>query len=119
MGLTTTSEAFEFKIFFFLRNSSRQRLLRLCRELSLLAGNADVQDFSGAGLPLGVSSGCSAQVLGLYACIATLAEPGLRRGERRQRGLHGLGDFHAQPAVVSYFLLIFRKAKLVGDDKGR
>ena len=35
----------------------------------------------GLGLPLGVSSGCSAQVLGLYACSAILARPGLRRGE--------------------------------------
>ena len=47
--LAITSEALEFEILFFSRNSSRRRLLRLCRELSLLAGDAGEQGFSGAG----------------------------------------------------------------------
>ena len=33
------------------------------------------------GLPLGVSSGCLAQVLGLCACSSSLARPGLHQGK--------------------------------------
>ena len=45
--------------------------------------------------------------------------------ERRHRKrywcgvLRGLNCFHGQPAVFSFFFLIFRKAKLVGDEKHR
>ena len=117
MGLTTTSsEAFEFKFLLFLRNSSRRRLLRLCRELSLLAGDADLQGFSGPGLPLGVSSGCSAESKGCTLAVPLWLNQAFAeaKGGSEQRGKFDQHhNYTGNPRIGPFFSTSFEEHQIL------